>query len=153
MVVAFAPGSALAGAGDVVACKKITDDHERLACFDRTSADLEKDIQASSEGLFGFLGLGATKQEDFGHAPTSPVGDNKIPQVASLTSKIVGYSQGWDNRAVFTFENGQVWKSQDPKHVHLKHNGEDVATVRRSLLGYLLTVNDASYDLSVVRIQ
>src|SRR6185369_8034666 len=59
------PHLAFAGAGDVVACKKITDEHARLACFDQTSADLEKDMAASSEGLFGFLGLGATKETDF----------------------------------------------------------------------------------------
>jgi hypothetical protein len=152
-LIAFDPGSASAGAGDVVACKKIADEHERLACFDRTSADLEKDMQASSEGLFGFLGLGATKQEDFGKSPSLPEGQKKIPQVASVTSKIVGYSQGYDGKPVFTFENGQVWRSQDPKRIHMKLNGEDVATVRRSLLGYLITVNDATYELSVVRVQ
>src|SRR5271166_4704832 len=84
-------GTASAGAGDVVACRKISDDHERLACFNRTSETLEKDMNASSEGLFGFLGLGATKEEEFGHSPKLPTGDAKIPQVASVTSKIVGY--------------------------------------------------------------
>lgn len=153
LLAVFGSGSARAGAGDVVACRKVTDDHERLACFDRTAADLEKDMQTSSVGLFGFLGLGATKEEDFGHAPKTATGDGKIPEVSSVTSKVVGYAQGGDGHPVFVLENGQVWKSQDIKRVHLKNDGQDVATVRRSLIGYLITVNDASYDLSVVRIR
>ena len=150
--IALAPDIAQAGAGDVVACRKITDDHERLACFDRTSAALEKDINSSSEGLFGFLGLGATKEQDFGKSPKLPSGDNKIPEVSSVTAKIIGFAAA-DGRPVFTLENGQVWKSQDYKHVHLKHDGNDVAVVKRSLLGYLMTINDASYDLSVKRVE
>jgi len=152
LAIVLAPTSAHAGAGDVVACKKITDDHERLVCFDKTSGDLEKDIEASSEGLFGFLGLGSMKETDFGRSPSTAKGDGKIPMVASVTSKVIGYAQS-QGHPIITLENGQVWKSQDSKHVHLKHDGTDVATVRRSLVGYLLTVNEASYDLSVTRIQ
>ncbi|TWB70823.1 hypothetical protein FBZ87_107207 [Nitrospirillum amazonense] len=143
--------TAPSAAGEVVACKKIPDRDQRLACFDRSSDGLEAEMKKAVEATFG--GPPSVKADQteatFGkHEPPPPP---VAAELDNIQSRIVSMRPDPAGRPIFTLENGQVWRSQENARIHLK--GGEVATVSRSMLGmgYQLQVGDMSYSLSVVR--
>jgi hypothetical protein len=150
------PQLAHAGAADVVACKEIANDKERLACFDRTIGGLADDLQKNDGfslfGLFGGAGK-VTADKDFGSGRGTPAPGANVPEVTQVSAKLVSIGFGSDGKPIFVLENGQVWRSQEPAKIRLNGDGSDRATVKRSMLGlgYLIRVNDLGYDISVTR--
>jgi hypothetical protein len=151
------PDAAHAGAADVVACKEIAAEKERLACFDRTIGGLADDLKTNDGfSLFGLFGNGGkvTADKDFGAGkgtPAIPGGD--VPAVTQITAKLASIGFGADGKPIFVLDNGQVWRSQEPAKIRLNGDGSDRATVKKSMLGlgYLMRVNDLGYDVSVTR--
>lgn len=144
-----------AGAADVVACKDIAGKEERLACYDRTVVGLAQDLKESDGfSLFGLFGPGGktTSEKDFGAKAGAPAGSG-VPEVTSVSAKLQGISFDKTGKPVFILENGQVWRAQEHAKIRLKGDGTDSATVKRSMtgLGYLIRVNDLSYDIGVTR--
>ncbi|MDG3439776.1 hypothetical protein [Nitrospirillum amazonense] len=143
--------TAPSAAGEVVACKKIPDRDQRLACFDRSSDGLEAEMKKAVEATFGSPpGVKADQTEaTFGkHEPPPPP---VAAELDNIQSRIVSMRPDPAGRPIFTLENGQVWRSQENARIRLK--GGEVATVSRSMLGmgYQLQVGYMSYSLSVVR--
>src|SRR4051812_37573945 len=73
------PSLAFAGAAEVVACRTIGDDRERLACFDRTIGSLANDLEAQTKSpteRFGLTGEKPKTEKEFGgeqvKAPKEP---------------------------------------------------------------------------------
>jgi hypothetical protein len=151
------PDAAHAGAADVVACKEIAAEKDRLACFDRTIGGLAEDLKKSDGfSLFGLFGNGgkATADKDFGAGKGTPaVPGGEVPAVTQITAKLASIGFGADGKPIFVLDNGQVWRSQEPAKIRLNGDGSDQATVKRSMLGlgYLMRVNDLGYDVSVTR--
>ncbi|MBB6250689.1 hypothetical protein [Nitrospirillum iridis] len=156
VLMAIAPAGAASAAAanaaaDVVACKKITDHDQRLACFDKSSDGLEAEMRKAGESWFGGLFASArpdSTEASFGKREAEPT---PAPELDNIKSHIVSMRPDPAGHPVFTLENGQVWRSQENARIHLK--GDEVATVSHSMLGmgYQLQVGDMSYSLSVVR--
>ncbi|MDE1147098.1 MAG: hypothetical protein PW843_10830 [Azospirillaceae bacterium] len=148
LVTAVPAGATTTAATDVVACKKIADRDQRLACFDRSSDSLEAEMKKAGESWFGGLFAGGDRTEaDFGKHEAPP----PVPTVDTIQSRITSMRLDAGGRPTFVLENGQVWRSQESARIHLKDG--DVAIVSHSMLGmgYQLQVGDLSYSLSVVR--
>lgn len=155
---AFAcPRPAHAGAADVVACKEIANEKERLACYDRTVPGLAEDLKKSDGfSLFGLFTNGGkvTADKDFGTSKSTPaVPGADVPEVKQITAKINSIGFGSDGKPIFVLDNGMVWRSQENAKIRLNGDGSDRATVKKSMLGlgYLMRVNDLGYDISVTR--
>ena len=143
---------AKAGVGDMIACRKIEKPEDRLACYDREADKVEADLKVRDTGFFGLFNFGATKEEDFGKPPALPKGDSDVPEVASITSKIVDFGT-LGGKQIFMLENGQIWKMTDYSQVHLHSSGANNARIERSLFGYQMTVNDGSVRWPVGRVK
>jgi hypothetical protein len=109
--------------GAFESCVKLTDDKERLACFDRTAAALghgggtpttatpqrETPAPLTDEQKMGLPAQRILKlQESADAAP---------PKLKELTAKIQSVHASAAGREVFTLDNGQVWQQSelDPK--------------------------------------
>jgi hypothetical protein len=157
------PILAWAGASDVVACRKIADSKERLACFDRTVEGLEIDLKSEARSpldLFGFFSGGkVTADKDFGKTATTSTATSgeagtpqPIPEITQIDIKLVDLVHV-DGKANFYFSNGQVWVAQEARRFSFKGDGSDHAVIRRALVGYLIRVNDLSSELPVRRLK
>jgi hypothetical protein len=152
LVVLLTPLAAQAGAADVVACLKL-DGAARYACYDRTVPALAADLESEKKSgldLFGLFGGKATATKDFGNAPEKI--NAEVPAVSQMKDALLGVNYG-DTGPIFTFANGQVWRAQEGRRVFLKEDGSDFGTVKKSLVGYVLTVNDGTGGWSVKRVK
>ena len=149
VVVAWVSGSCLGGVREIVACRSIANDAERLACFDRYSNDLPPDAAAAAPLATRTFGLppGAphTAQE-FGNPPIQRA------EVTNIEGNLDRVDVA-DGKPTFYLDNGQVWAAQQRKRVTMRGDGSDHVIVQRSLFGYLLTVNDSRAQISVVRVR
>ncbi|MEA1672223.1 hypothetical protein [Nitrospirillum sp. BR 11163] len=137
-------------ASEVVACKKIADRDQRLACFDKSSDGLEAEMK-KVEATFGSPPSVKADQTEATFGKHEPPPPPVAAELDNIQSRIVSMRPDPAGRPVFTLENGQVWRSQENARIHLK--GGESATVSHSMLGmgYQLQVGDMSYSLSVVR--
>jgi hypothetical protein len=150
--VLLTPFAAQAGAADVVACLKL-EGPARYACYDRTVPGLAVDLESEKKSgldLFGLFDSKATATKDFGNAPEKI--NAGVPAVSEMKDSLIGVNYG-DTGPIFTFANGQVWRAQESRRVFLKEDGTDVATVKKSVIGYVLTVNDGTGGWSVKRMK
>ena len=89
----------LAAAGgveeDIKLCAGISDVEQRLACYDAL-ARRSPQPSASAPGNAGKFGL-----------PVPPENNN---EAGSVRSRLSGEFRGWEPGALFTLENGQIWK-------------------------------------------
>ena len=148
------PALCFAGAAEVAACRTIKDDTQRLACFDKTVPGLVSDIEATRPtpvSRFGQVAQPAVTEKEFGRE-NNPAIPAEVPPVTNMADTLQRLEMR-DGKPVFYFTNGQVWAAQERRMVTLKGDGADHAVVKRSLVGYLITVNDSSAQISVVRVK
>jgi len=143
----------LAGAAEVVACRKLPDPAARFACYEKTVEDLERDLASEKKSgidLFGLFSSKATRQDDLGKPEATRT--QGVPEVSNMTDKLaaIGTAGG---KPVFYFENGQVWQAQEYRRVNFKGDGTDRATVHKSVMGFLIEVNESGIEISVARIR
>jgi len=132
-----------AGAG-VDDCRQITDDAERLACYDELFGREE-----SSDPPGDANTAGAGKEVTDGRPDpdaASEFGAEQLPAQAvdSIEARLVGDFTGWSGDTVFRLDNGQVWQQtrnyiraytpREPMHVPR-------VTISKGLFG--------SYDLRI----
>lgn len=152
--VMFWPAAGFAGAVEVAACRTIADDAQRLACFDRTVPGLAADIAASkpsSVSRFGQADPPPVREKDFGRG-SNPALAPAVPPVTTMSDSVARLEIR-DGKPVFYLGNGQVWAAQERRLVTLKGDGTDQAVIKRSLVGYLITINASAAQISVVRLK
>jgi|GEM_PF-3760594 hypothetical protein len=169
--------STAAGAQDFAACTKIADDQQRLACFDRASRSLSvtpaperpaavpvtpavATPPVSRFNPFSSFGLGEsapTKPEDFGRsslpvtAAPAPRPDEPQP-VRSITATAIRIIDP-EGKPTFVLDNNQVWVSVKYIHIVPRSKGPNTVNIESSAIGYLMTLNDASFQFGVRRVK
>ena len=114
----FVAGAAHAeAAGDASAeiarCAAIADSAARLKCFDAAAPRAsgapaaQPATQAPGRDGLGFSPPeGATRVEDFGKPPPPP-------KLTKITATVIELARSARGRAIFTLDNGQVWRQPD----------------------------------------
>ncbi len=136
----------------VDACRAITDDKARLACFDTAAAQLataqakgdvvvvdREQVQAARREAFGF---NLPKLSVLGRL-ASQVDGGKADEAddESATFTIANASQGGDGRWVVTMDNGMVWRQTNNTVGAMTIRKGDKAEVRKGMLGaYFMNV-------------
>ncbi len=118
----------------LLACRALTDDAARLACFDRESTTLAPAVAKpalSPEQKFGLDPRALAAKEAEQGQPRS--------DVDALESKLVAVRAAPDGRHVFTLDNGQVWRQLQPGSDLLLQAGDAIKIVRGALGSFLLT--------------
>lgn len=138
-------------------CAQITDDKERLACFDREFA------------------LQKNRKQTGGPAPASPPAPRLSPEQAmgltpgkilqlerspsgtdfkELTARIQGVSSNPSGRAVITLDNGQVWQQVEPDSRFAVRPGDTVRITKGVLGSFFMSVSaNAHMNTRVSRAQ
>lgn len=129
----------------LVRCRALTDDSERLRCFDAAAATLQqaaenrdlvvvdrKQIQETKRGLFG---LDVPDLNPFG-------GDDGV-EIKSIEGVVRTAVQDGDGRWVITLEDNSTWAQTDsyPFAVNPKR-GHKVKIVKASMGSYMMRVNN-----------
>lgn len=145
---------------DLVACRKIEDPGERLACYDskvaaveqaKDSGDLvvtdKQQIREARRGLFGFklptLGL-------FGHHGDANAAEEEISEIEGV---IASAGRNGLKKWRFTLEDGAVWEQTDEEDlVFDPHKGSKVR-IKNAALGTFKANIDGQRAIRVRRVE
>jgi hypothetical protein len=114
----------------ILACKKIADDTQRLTCFDREStvlAGAPAPIRLTPEQK---IGLPRDKVDAMEASPNAP----PEPQIKNFTAAVESVTVDGRGRQVYTLDNGQVWHQAESRPDFQTHPGEAVR-IREGALG------------------
>ncbi|HTQ13400.1 MAG TPA: hypothetical protein VMH86_05945 [Rhizomicrobium sp.] len=180
-------GAALAGARDDVLeklgeCARISDDKDRLACYDALSPRV-KDALATppatldhaptkdeQKSWFGFdigslFGSGTeakqTTPQQFGQESTPQAKREQsaieTTEVDSITAGVTDYSYNPFGKFIVFLDNGQVWRQQEGESDRAHFSGDpkdNKVTITRGAFGsYNLAINDSHHQFKVVRVK
>lgn len=137
-----AAGALLAAAGasaadrlaPLLACRALTDDAARLACFDHESAALMPATAKPSLSPEQKFGLGAA-------AVAAKEAENGQPRadIDIIDAKLIALHAGTDGRYVFTLDNGQLWQQLVAGSDLLLKTGDAIRISRGALGSFNLT--------------
>lgn len=121
---------------DVIQCRTITDNAERLACFDRSvgtlaAAQANKEVyvadkEAISEARRGLFGFSLPKLKIFGD-------EDMADDMKSIETTISGVGQ-WQRGLVLTLKDGAKWRQTDSAYLDRPKIGSTIR-IRRAAMG------------------
>ncbi|MEL6364480.1 MAG: hypothetical protein AAFR11_06535 [Pseudomonadota bacterium] len=131
----------------VVACLDITSDERRLACFDREARLLRDGVAEAAEAEFGEEQLASTREA---------VREEEQDRPRSIEVKVASLAYDDRDRAVFTLENGQVWREKKPSvgRIYVREGEElSVRIKRRVFSGYRMRIIGSGKIIDVERLK
>lgn len=130
----------------VVDCRKLTDQAERLACYDRSTASLEAAEQAGDVVIVDRSQVREARQAAFGfnvRMPTFLTRGEPEEAIASIEAVIASARQDGAGKWVIRLEDGAVWRQVDSEWVSRQPRSGSRATIRRTPIGgYLMNIDD-----------
>lgn len=134
-----------AALGAVIECRAITDEAERLACYDRSVASLEQavateavvvadreQVREARRGLFG-LSLPDIKLFSGG----------KDGAIDEITDTVASFRYDASGRVVITLSDGARWQQVDSKRARIAE-GRSIRIRRAALGSFFANIGDAS---------
>ena len=137
----------------LLACRALGDAAARLECFDRESARLAAPVAASTPPAAAPL----TPEQKFGldtkavAAKESEAGHPRA-EVDAVSAKLTALNTLADGRAVYTLDNGQIWRTLSPGPDLLLAVG-DTVRVTRGVLGSYALVLKSGRTVKVMRVR
>lgn len=131
----------------VVACRQITAEAARLACYDEAVGTLDQaqrqgdvvvvdrnQVREARRQLFGFQ-MPSITLFDQGERPES---------VDSIETTLVRAGQYAEGKWVFTLADESVWRQIDSERVNFRNRPGEAVRVRRAAMGsYLMTIGSS----------
>lgn len=153
-----APGALAQDLGRaLIECRDISDDSNRLACFDNLANGLESGAQVVAEAPAPVL----SPEEQFGVEDLAETKEKKKKEsgaLKSLTAPVVDIGRNGRGKYVVILENGQIWRqlSADTGRLRIPSSGAEGLSVeikRRSLGAHSLYLNGENRGIKVERIK
>ena len=120
---------------DVLACRSISDNTARLACFDAQTARFETAVQTGEVVAADREQVRATNRSLFGlNLPRIRIFGSDSEQIEEITGQISALSQTQDGKTVVILADGAHWAQTDNRPVIGVRVGQQV-TIRRATLG------------------
>jgi hypothetical protein len=122
-------------------CRSITDNPNRLACFDAaagavTAAEKPQPAKTPEEAK-------RSVEESFGHEALTAEQRHDEKQADSYRARVLVFSADAYGNLILVLENGQVWRQTDGEQTPLL-TGEQWVTIRHAAVGsYLITIEGA----------
>jgi hypothetical protein len=128
----------------LVACRAITENTARLACYDAAAGAFDTAQQQGELLVIDRAQANETRRQLFGfEAPSLPslFGGNATPDIESIETTLQSASQGGDGRWVFRLADGGVWRQIDSEPVRFQNrSGQEVRVRKASLGSFMMTV-------------
>jgi hypothetical protein len=131
----------------IESCGQVTDDKERLACFDRELALQKNRKQTTAPPVVIRTTPPApelTPEQAMGLTPAKILqiqGGASATKLNKLTVKIEGVSTNSSGREVFRLDNGQVWSEVEPDSKFTVQAGDTVVITRGALDSFFMSAN------------
>lgn len=128
----------------LTACRAISDNAARLACFDRESLALDQAEQAGQVVVVDRAQVEQTRREIFGFSLNLPILSRGVQaeEINSVSGVLRSARQGADGKWVITLEDDAVWRQVDSESLASRPRPGAAVEIRRATLGsYMLTVN------------
>lgn len=158
-------------------CVAITDNTERLACYDALKPQLQAALEQTPEqvakeessswfgldNLFGGRPAPQVEPKQFGsdqlpekeQAKVNPPEINTIRELDSISATLTDYAYTHSGRFIVFLDNGQIWQQTeaDTSDVHFRHDPKDnkVTITRGMMATYDMTLNTANRAYKVRR--
>jgi hypothetical protein len=146
---------------EVYACAQITDEHQRLECYDhavgrmheaQNRGDLvavdRQQAERVNREAFGFS-LPSLGNLFGGGGSRSRIATEDIAEISAHISRV---SQDRSGRALFTLDNGQQWEQIDDENARNARTGGDVRIRRAAMGSFLMHVEAGGPALRVRRV-
>jgi hypothetical protein len=125
----------------VLACRKLTDDAERLRCYDTVALVPAQPVATK------------TPEQTFGLSATAVLQDTtNEPELPELQATITKVSTAADGQVTLVLDNGQVWRKVAGSSETRLREGSSVR-IRRAALGSFLMVSTTGQTLRVSRVR
>lgn len=140
------------GLSQLIACRKVTQPDQRLACFDAEVAALDhalaqknvvvvsrSDVKAAQKSVFG---LTLPKLGIFGsNEPENEARASEEEGIGYIEAKLSEARQSPDGKWILTLEDGARWAQTDTASIRMPKAG-DVVRIRKAALGsYMANIN------------
>jgi hypothetical protein len=137
-------------------CRAIGDSAERLACFDKTSADL---VQAESSGAVVVIDrqqIHEARRQAFGFDLAALNFFNRglsVDEANSLTDEVAAANQRADGRWVLTLKSGAVWREVESDPPNRDPHSGSAVLIKRAALGSFVMKIDGQVAIKVKRVE
>jgi hypothetical protein len=125
----------------LLACRSLTDNAARLACFDKETQTVAGAFSGGDIVALDRVKVQSTRHSLFGfHVPTlgNVFGGDELNQIESV---IAGVGTNADGGYIFRMADGARWSQTDGKPIALEPRNGDKVTIKRGAMGsYFLTV-------------
>jgi len=147
---------------EVYACAQITDEHQRLECYDRAvgrmheaqnrgdlvAVDRQQAERVNREAFgFSLPSLGHLFGGGGGRTALRP---EDVAEISAHITRVVGARGG---HATFTLDNGQQWEQIDDENPQMARNGGEVRIRRAAMGSFLMHVEAGGPALRVRRVE
>ena len=121
----------------LAACRAISDDPARLACFDREVMAFDTAVREHRVAVVDQADIRKTRRTLFGIAVPSIALFDKTgePEPKEVVAQITSTRQGEGGRILFTLEDGAVWAQTDDYPVFFSVKPGQKVTLKRAALG------------------
>ena len=145
----------------IYACSEITDDTERLRCYDDTVGRFAAAEAAGEVTTISKAEIDEIREDSFGFSlPSIPrivmpkLGGGQTDEIDRVLIAVAEIERTRYGEVRVTLENGQVWEQTDGKRIQFsKRLGVDTATIKRASFGSFMMQLDAGASFRVKRIQ
>lgn len=138
-------------AGDVKACRQMTDPARRLGCYDALQLPAEPTAAVAAPAPMAAAPVVVDPVARFGQESVKPVAGT--PELKQIESRIRGKFRGWGPNTQLSFENGQVWRIADGSSADYDLLDPKV-TVHRGMLGaFYLEIEGIGFQMRVTRVR
>ncbi|GAA0638065.1 hypothetical protein [Brevundimonas lenta] len=129
----------------LVACRAVTDNAARLACYDAAAGALDSAERQGEVVVIDRAQVNETQRQLFGfEMPSLPrlFGNAAAAQIDSIETTLQSASLAGDGHWVFRLADGGVWRQIDSEPVRFRNRAGQEVRVRKASLGsYMLTVD------------
>lgn len=131
----------------LTACRAVTGDAARLACYDAAAAAFDLAERQGELVVIDRAAVDETRRQLFGfEMPTLPrlFGAGAGEDLDSIETTLERAALSGENRWIFRLADGSVWRQIDSERVRFRNSPGEPVRVRKASLGsFLMTVGDS----------
>ena len=129
---------------ELLACIKIADSAERLACYDKSAAAIGEAVAKEDLVVFDRESVRETKKGLFGFSlPNLGIFGDEENEISQIEGTVVSFGYNADGGYIFRLADGSRWSQTDGRPLAVQPRDGDKVIIKKGALG--------SFSLSVAK--